>query len=125
MAVLLDGAAAILRDLAFTHKDIFAARLAIEEAVCNAIKHGHLGDAEKTVEVRYCVDPEWMIVEVEDEGPGFDPLRIPDPTAPENCNRPCGRGLLLIRHYAVWVRHNRQGNCISFCIASSAPFERH
>jgi anti-sigma regulatory factor (Ser/Thr protein kinase) len=62
-----------------------------------------------------------IVFEVEDQGPGFDPVRIPDATAYENLQRPSGRGLLLIRHFAAWVSHNRKGNGIAFCICPSEP----
>ena len=77
----------------------FGIRLAIEEAIINAIKHGNKLDPSKFVEVRYTIDEEHFLVEIEDEGPGFDPENVPDPTSPENIERPSGRGLLLMKAY--------------------------
>ena len=88
-----------LRSRQFSDKTIFGIRLAIEEAIINAIKHGNRQDPQKFVQVRYTVDEEHFLVEIEDEGPGFDPNDVPDPTAPENLERPSGRGLLLMRAY--------------------------
>lgn len=88
-----------LRSYEFSDKTIFGIRLALEEAIINAVKHGNKLDPGKTVHVRYTISDEHFIVEIEDEGPGFDPESVPDPTAPENLERPSGRGLLLMRAY--------------------------
>ena len=53
--------------------------------------------------------------EVRDEGMGFDPLKVPDPLAPENLERSSGRGLLLIRSYMTSIRFNKRGNCVRLC----------
>ena len=119
MTVIVEAVVTVMAGLRYPPKDIFGTRLAFEEAICNAIKHGHQHDPTKVVEVRYCIYADQFLLEVEDQGPGFDPSQVPDPTAPENLERPCGRGLLLIRHYAAWVRHNRDGNCVTFCICPS------
>jgi serine/threonine-protein kinase RsbW len=115
IAALLDTVAGAMTGLAFPDKDAFGVRLALEEALVNAVKHGHGYDPTKQVVIRYKVVPEYALVEVEDQGPGFDPLQVPDPTAPENLERPCGRGLLLMRTYASSIRHNRRGNCVTLC----------
>ena len=75
----------------------------------------------KIVEIRYCIRADKVLVEVEDQGAGFDPALVPDATASLNWERPSGRGLLLMRYYASWVRHNREGNCVTFCIYPSEP----
>jgi serine/threonine-protein kinase RsbW len=61
------------------------------------------------------------LAEVQDQGPGFDPEAVPDPMAPENLDRPCGRGLLLIRHYTTWVRYHDCGNLVTLCKHRTAP----
>jgi serine/threonine-protein kinase RsbW len=105
----------------YSERGLFAMRLAQEEAVVNGVKHGNRGDPARRVTVRYRVGPVEALVEVEDEGPGFDHGRVPDPTAPENLERPCGRGLLLMRSYMDWVRHNGCGNCVTLCKYRSPP----
>ena len=52
-------------------------------------------------------------VRVKDEGPGFKPCQVPDPTTPENLEKPSGRGLLLIRTFMTTVSHNDAGNEIT------------
>jgi len=89
----------------------FAVRLAIEEAVVNAFKHGHknIGAHEK-VTVEYDVAPDEISIVVTDRGPGFSPDEVPDPTADENLMKTSGRGLLLMRAYMTEVSHNEAGN---------------
>jgi len=96
----------------YSEKEIFAIRLAVEEALVNAIKHGNRHDRSKTVRVRYGVCAERFEIVVEDDGPGFDPEEVPDPTAPENLERCCGRGLMLMKHYMCEVTFNRCGNSV-------------
>ena len=99
----------------FRAEEVFGMRLAVEEAVVNAMKHGHKDCPDEPVSVRYQVSPERVLVEVEDRGPGFDPDQVADPLAPENLERPSGRGLLLMRTYTTWMRHNRRGNRVTLC----------
>jgi len=92
--------------------DLFSIKLALEEALVNAIKHGNGYDKKKTVQVAYEVHPDRFVIRITDEGPGFDPADVPDPTAIENLERPCGRGLMLMRHYMTEVAFNERGNSV-------------
>ena len=121
IADALDAVAGLMAGLGFPDKDVFGVRLALEEALVNSVKHGHRNDPTRRVSLRYRVVPDCALVEVEDEGPGFDPRQVPDPTDPDNLERPSGRGLLLMRAYASWVRHNQRGNCVTLCKYPSAP----
>ena len=117
-AELREVAAALERAMAaagYCRRDCLGIHLALEEAVVNAIKHGHQGDTRKPVRVRYQVGPGEVLVEVEDQGEGFDPRQVPDPRTPENLERPSGRGLLLMRSFTTWMRHNEHGNRVTFC----------
>jgi serine/threonine-protein kinase RsbW len=93
--------------------DIFSIRLALEEALVNAIKHGNQMDRSKMVKVSYCLLADRFEVAISDEGEGFDPNDVPDPTAIENLERPCGRGLMLMRHYMTEVAFNGRGNGVN------------
>lgn len=88
----------------------FAIRLAIEEAIVNAHKHGNQNDTRKTITVSYEVGAQRIVVRIRDEGTGFDPEHIPDPTAPERLPLPNGRGIMLMRAYLDQVTYNEQGN---------------
>lgn len=109
-----------IRANGFEDKDVFAVRLALEEAIVNAIKHGNKQDPEKQVIVKYRLHagnphPHSQVIEmvVEDQGDGFDPSKVPDPTAPEYLERPNGRGLMLMRTYMTSVEFNRRGNRVT------------
>ena len=109
-----------LETAGFSDRERFAVRLALEEAVMNAIRHGHHFDFSKHVHLRYHVTQECLLAEVEDEGPGFNPAAVPDPREPENLERECGRGLLLMRSYMTWVRYNERGTCVTMCKSHGA-----
>jgi serine/threonine-protein kinase RsbW len=94
-------------------RDIFSIKLALEEALINAIKHGNQMDRNKSVHISYRITADRFDVTVTDEGRGFDPNDVPDPTAVENLERPSGRGLMLMRHYMTEVCYNSAGNSVS------------
>jgi CheY-like chemotaxis protein len=95
-------------------------RLAMEEAIVNAVRHGNRDDPARRVRLRWHVNRERALVEVEDEGEGFDPQHLPDPCAPENLERPGGRGVLLMRSYTSWLRYNPRGNRVTLCRVAAA-----
>ena len=74
--------------------------IAMTEAVNNAIVHGNKLDSNKMVDVRVSVDGPVLEFRIADEGPGFDFENIPDPTSPENIEKPNGRGVFLMRQLA-------------------------
>jgi serine/threonine-protein kinase RsbW len=114
-----DAVVAAMAAAGYSDKDRFAVRLALEEAVANAVKHGHRGDPTKRVRVCYQVRADRVLLEVEDQGAGFDPSRVPNPLDPENLDKPSGRGLLLMQSYATWLRFNERGNRVTLCRARS------
>lgn len=97
----------------------FAIKLALEEAMTNAVRHGNCGDAKKKVRVRYAVTSERVIICVRDEGCGFCPEEIPDPTEPDRLSLPCGRGIMLIRAYMNEVEYREEGREI--CMVKVNP----
>lgn len=115
MPGVIDVVVALMEAQRYPPKDLFGVRLVLEEAVVNGVKHGNGNDPLKQVHVRYRVTPDQVEVEVEDEGPGFDPAKVPDPRADENLEKPSGRGLLLMRHYLTSVTYNARGNCVTLC----------
>ena len=86
--------------------------VALSESLANAIICGNLEDPLKWVDVRAELRPESIVVHVTDEGEGFDPASVRDPTSPEDLEEPCGRGLFLIRSLVDEVRFNPKGNSI-------------
>jgi serine/threonine-protein kinase RsbW len=99
-----------LGDLGYDEDHLFAVRLALEEAVVNAMKHGNGFDPTLSVRVSYRAGPDRIEIRVTDEGGGFDPAAVPDPTADENLERPCGRGIMLMRCYMDEVAFSPEGN---------------
>lgn len=103
----------VLRDVArhgYSEASTFAIRLALEEGLNNAIKHGNRLDRTKLIEVTYEVDSRRTSITITDQGLGFEPAKVPDPTADENLEKPCGRGIMLMRAYMDEVRFNERGN---------------
>lgn len=94
----------------FPQADVFSVRLALEEALTNALEHGNRRDPTKQVRLAYRVDPERVVLEVEDQGSGFCPEQVSDPTLPENVTEPNGRGLFFIRRYMCSIEYNETGN---------------
>jgi serine/threonine-protein kinase RsbW len=103
-AVLAELMAALQHD-GWHERDIFGIHLAVEEALVNAIRHGNCSDSEKQVHVVCKLGPHRMLVEITDEGPGFNPEAVPDCTADENLDRPSGRGIMLMRNYMTRVEY--------------------
>jgi serine/threonine-protein kinase RsbW len=103
----------LLQGCHYSERDVFGIRLALEEALVNAIKHGNQMDPTKKVQIAYLVTVDRFEVRITDEGTGFDPNDVPDPTDVENLERACGRGLMLMRHYMTDVHYNARGNSVS------------
>lgn len=93
----------------YSEEAIFALRLSLEEALSNAIRHGNVGDISKKVHIRYLVNSERIEIFVSDEGKGFNPENLPDPTTLENLENPTGRGIMLMRAYMNKVEYNDTG----------------
>jgi serine/threonine-protein kinase RsbW len=84
--------------------------MSVREAVINAIIHGNQQDPTKRVRVEVDLDGPDYVVRVADEGEGFDPDSLPDPTAPENLLRPSGRGVFLMRQFADLIEYSFPAN---------------
>ena len=116
-------------------RDSLRLATAVDEALTNAYYHGNLEIssevrerdareyhdlalqrrqvapyAERRIHVRLHLDRDQLSITIRDEGPGFDPESLPDPTAPGYLERPCGRGVLLMRAFMDFVSFNEAGN---------------
>jgi len=91
----------IKQAIALKDDDIFALRLSLEEALINAIKHGNQLDKDKKVTVicRFIEQDKALEIEVADEGMGYPPGELPDPTSSENIYKLSGRGIYLIKKF--------------------------
>ena len=90
-------------------QDVGDVRLALHEALMNAIIHGNRRDPEKYVRMSVAIEAGGKLtITVEDSGSGFDPANLPDPTTGQNIYRDCGRGVYLIRRLMDEVEYKFQ-----------------
>jgi serine/threonine-protein kinase RsbW len=73
--------------------------MAVREAVTNAVLHGNRQDENKTVDIVLKSSPDAVEISVHDQGPGFNPEDVPDPTATENLLKTSGRGIFFMRTF--------------------------
>ncbi len=91
-------------------------RVGLTEALSNAMLYGNSRDPSKRVLVEIAFQLGSIQARVTDQGPGFDPSSVPDPTTPENISRSCGRGLFLMRKLLDEVFYNDQGNQVTLVL---------
>ncbi|WP_437226162.1 ATP-binding protein [Planctomicrobium sp. SH661] len=103
----------LLEERQYGTKDLFGVKLALEEALVNAIKHGNGLDPDKVVRIRCMVNSTMVEIDIEDEGEGFDPGDVPDPTDDDNLEKPSGRGLMLMRAFMTSVEYSGRGNRVT------------
>lgn len=86
--------------------------IAVTEAVNNAIRHGNQSESTKNVTLALSLESGLIKFKVEDEGQGFDYTNLPDPTAPENIEKPGGRGIFLMKHLSDEVDFKESGRVV-------------
>lgn len=86
--------------------------IAVTEAVNNAIKHGNQNNPKLNVALSLLLEKDLIKFRVEDEGMGFDYHHLPDPTAPENLEKPGGRGIFLMKHLSDEVEFQENGRVV-------------
>ncbi|HOI55171.1 MAG TPA: ATP-binding protein [Phycisphaerae bacterium] len=102
-----------MHDAGFNGDSCFAVKLALEESLVNAVKHGNHFDPKRSVTIQYAITPDCVRISVKDEGAGFDPQKVPDPTAVENLTKPSGRGIMLMRAYMDEVTYGDGGRSVT------------
>jgi serine/threonine-protein kinase RsbW len=93
----------------------FGIDMAVREAVTNAVIHGNRQDENKTVDVTLKSSPDAVEISVHDQGPGFNPDEVPDPTAAENILKASGRGIFFMRTFmdeVDWVIRPEGGTTV-------------
>jgi serine/threonine-protein kinase RsbW len=83
------------------------------EAVNNAILHGNKLIPEKIVDIEISFKNQELKIIVTDEGSGFIPEKVPDPTKPENIETLNGRGVFLMSHLADKIKYSKKGNSVT------------
>lgn len=106
--ILLD-----LQKLGWNPEDVFGVQMALEETLTNAVRHGNCLDESKSVDFQCKWNANELWAQIRDEGCGFDPNAVPDPTDDDHLEIPSGRGMMLIRAYMTEVRFNESGNCVT------------
>lgn len=86
--------------------------IAVTESVTNAIKHGNNGDKTKNVLLSLAIQGNQIVFTIQDEGDGFDYTNLPDPTSPENIDKPGGRGIFLMKHLCDEVAFKDEGRVV-------------
>lgn len=95
-------------------------RVGLTEALTNAMLYGNGDDPSKRVLVEVSVAEGRLEAKVRDQGAGFDPKAVPDPTHPDNIMKPCGRGLFLMRKLLDEVSYNDRGNEVTLVLRLEA-----
>lgn len=96
----------------WSERDVFGVRMAMEEAIINAIRHGNGFDESKNVHIVWELTPDNLRLEVMDEGPGFVVEEVPICTEEENLDKPSGRGIMLMRAFMSYVGYQSEGKCV-------------
>jgi serine/threonine-protein kinase RsbW len=117
----LQAVEAAMTEAAYPARDIFAVRLILEEALVNALRHGHRGDSTKVAQLHCWGSDREVMATVKDQGDGFCPDAVPDPRAQESLECPTGRGLLMMKMYASFLIFNARGNGLFFRRYRSQP----
>jgi serine/threonine-protein kinase RsbW len=110
-----------LEKAAWDGRDLFHVRMAVEEAVVNAIEHGNKRDASKTVQLDFRVSPELCYIDIIDQGEGFDPASLRDCTDEEFVDKPRGRGVMLIKELMSEAVYNEKGNRLTMLRKRNDP----
>ena len=93
-------------DLKLDEDKIPGLLLSVTEATTNAIIHANKGDKDKKVKIYVNKEDSKLIIKIKDEGKGFEPEKVPDPTEPENLLKDSGRGLYLMKIYMDDLKYN-------------------
>lgn len=94
--------------------------IAVTEAVNNAIKHGNANDKRKNVSLSLSLEDSMIKFVVKDEGGGFNYDNLPDPTSPENLEKPGGRGIFLMKHLSDEVQFKDNGRIVELSFYMNA-----
>ncbi|GIX00810.1 MAG: hypothetical protein KatS3mg111_4142 [Pirellulaceae bacterium] len=118
---LIDRCMATVEQYDWKNHDLFDLRLALEEALINAVVHGNGDDPSKSISFQMQISRTAVRVVIADQGQGFDPERVPDPRCEELLLCEHGRGLLLMRELMTDVTFEGTGNCVVMVKEKSSP----
>jgi serine/threonine-protein kinase RsbW len=104
-----------MRVLGYPRQDLFAVKVALQEAVSNAFRHGNRWDPARSVHVSFRVTPSEVLIGVEDEGAGFDATRVADAGLTGDGELRGSWGLFLMGAYTTWMSFDPPGNRVILC----------
>lgn len=109
-----DLAQQVAGTVGFDEDERYKIGMAVRECIVNALEHGNRGDAEKRIELSFLLQADRLVVQVQDEGTGFDLRVVPDPRTDENLLKSSGRGLFLVRTFMddLQVRSGQGGGAM-------------
>ena len=113
---VLDG----MESFGYGEENRFAVRIAVEEAMANAVLHGHRGDQDQLIEIHWTISSSQVAMFVSDDGRGYNSSAVPDPTADENLTLPSGRGLAMIKAFMTTVHVSDAGRKIEMTLMRSS-----
>ncbi|MCU0460490.1 MAG: ATP-binding protein [Bacteroidales bacterium] len=112
LSIVENAVDSITRDAGINQENYGKILVSIMEAVNNAIVHGNKSDEKKFVDIEIILENNSLKITVEDQGKGFKPGEVPDPTEPENIEHVNGRGVFLMSKLADEIEFNRKGNSV-------------
>lgn len=98
------------RELNVDEEKLRGILISVTEATTNAIIHGNKNDKNKTVNIDVDKIGNELIIKIKDQGKGFNPEEIPDPTTPDNLLKDSGRGLYLMKYFCKQIKYNPQAD---------------
>lgn len=114
-----------IREQYLLSEDVYGNMIvAVTEAVTNAIHHGNKLNPLKTVTLKCDYKDDTIVFLITDQGPGFNQYNLPDPTAPENLEKPHGRGIFLMKHLTDQIIFSDEGRTVELCFKlTESPVE--
>ncbi len=98
ITMVVDLGTALMELQGYVDHDTSAVKLAIHETLINAIQYGNAGNPDARVKIKFYIKEGLFFTDIDDEGRGFDPEVLNDPTTPENLLKPGGRGIFLVKN---------------------------
>jgi serine/threonine-protein kinase RsbW len=103
----------VVNEIGITEENYGKILVSTLEAVNNAIMHGNKYEKDKIVDVEISYRNEKLKIKIKDEGQGFIPEEVPDPTIPQNIEALNGRGIFLMSKLADQIKYSKRGNAVT------------
>jgi serine/threonine-protein kinase RsbW len=103
----------VVTEIGITQENYGKILVSTLEAVNNAIMHGNKYEKDKLVDVEISYKNEKLKIKIKDEGKGFIPEEVPDPTIPQNIEALNGRGIFLMSKLADEIKYSKRGNTVT------------